>query len=134
MWRTKFLLIYIMLIKIKQLKSESQSFYNINLNYLGDLLYFWQQEQYLMRQLITYLSILSWPERFSTLYSLSADRCLKWRWSRRSSVVVRQQGFWSNEWVINNYSDFSYNRKGWLNWQTIDTNFVGVTRMFLRLL
>ena len=79
--RIGLLLIYIILIKIKQLKLESQSSYNMNLNRLGDLLYFWQQEQYLVRQLITCLSASLWPEHSSTLYSLSANGCLKRRQS-----------------------------------------------------
>ena len=76
-WRTGLLLMYIILIKIEQLKSESWSSYSVNLNCLGDLLCFQQQEQYLVRWLITYLLTLLWPERFSTLYSLFTDRCLK---------------------------------------------------------
>ena len=72
-------LIYIILTKMEQLKLVFQSSCNMNLNCLGDLLYFQQQEQYLVRWLITCLLILLWLKRFSTLYSLSADGCLK-RW------------------------------------------------------
>ena len=75
--RTGLPLIYIMLINMEQLKSESWSFYKVNLNHPGDLLYFWQQEQYLVRQLMACLLILLWPEHSNTLYSLSTDRCLK---------------------------------------------------------
>ena len=110
--RTRFLLIYIILINIKQLKLKSWSSYNINLNYLGDLLCFWQQEQYLIKQLITCLLISLQPKHFSTLYSLFTNRCLKWRWSQQSLVTVRQQGFQSNKWVINNCNNSSHNRKG----------------------
>ncbi len=133
-WRTRFLLIYIMSTKIEQLKLESWFFYNVNLNCLGDLPCFWQWEQYLIRWSMICLLMSSWPKRFSTLCNLFADGCLKQRQSQWSSVMVKQQGFWSNKWVINDYSDFSYNKKGWPNWQTTGTDFIGVTKTFLRLL
>ena len=88
--RTGLLLMYIILINIEQLKLESQFSYKVNLNRLGDLPCFQQQEQYLVRQSIVYLLILLQLERSNTLYSLSADRYLKRRQSRWSLVLVRQ--------------------------------------------
>ena len=77
--RTGLLLIYIILTNIEQLKLESWSFYKVNLNYLGDLPYFQQQEQYLIKQLIVYLLTLLWLKYSNTLYSLSTNGCLKRR-------------------------------------------------------
>ena len=88
--RIGLLLIYIILTKIEQLKLESWSSYNINLNCLRDLPCFQQQEQYLVRQLITCLLTLLQLEYSSTLYSLSANRYPKRRQSQQSSIIVRQ--------------------------------------------